>query len=98
METTGQSPWARRDKVASWMGGADRASGYANHDRRSEFWAGRLEIRLADTGTISPTAGQAATRTIASVEFQVIGGSSNRPRDDGEATGGVEGGGNHGQL
>ena len=47
------------------MGGADRASGYDNHDRRSEFWAGRLEIRLADTGTISPTAGQAATRTIA---------------------------------
>ena len=85
METTGQSPWARRDKVASWMGGADRASGYDNHDRRSEFWAGRLEIRLADTGTISPTAGQAATRTIASVEFQVIGARSNRP-DDGEAT------------
>jgi len=68
------------------MGGADRASGYDNHDRRSEFWAGRLEIRLADTGTISPTAGQAATRTIASVEFQVIGARSNRPDDDGEAT------------
>jgi hypothetical protein len=46
---------------------------------------GRLKIRLAGASRVASTAGQVATRTVTSVEFQVIGACGNRPDDDRES-------------
>jgi hypothetical protein len=43
-----------------------------------------LEIRLADASTVASTTGQLATRTVTSVEFQIIHACGNRPDDDRE--------------
>src|SRR5208282_3938113 len=61
-----------------------RASGYGDRGRRSEG-AGRLEI-IGAVGAIAPTAGQIATRTVARLEFDVIGTRGYRADDDPEGT------------
>jgi len=60
-------------------------SGHNDDSGSSEFWAVRLEIRLASTNRINPTAVHTATRTIARIEFQVIGTRGSWANDYGHA-------------
>src|SRR6266849_9560480 len=70
-----------RERLA--IDGSRHASGDDNRCRISESWAGRLEIRLADTwiGRV-PTTGQTATRAIAGGQFEVIGARGYGAHDD----------------
>src|ERR1039458_645079 len=80
------SPTASRSWLSSGWQPPTRdgrgASGYDNLRRGSE-WAGRLEVHEA----VAATARYYAPRTIARIEFEVIGASGNRAHDDCERAG-----------
>src|SRR6266852_8064836 len=86
-----------RERLA--IDGSRHASGDDNRRRISEYWAGRLEIGVADIriGGVTTT-GQIATRAIAGSKFEMIGARGNRANSDAEDPVSVNVGGDNSEF